>query len=179
MNRSPVRPLFAVLLLVLGISATAHAQLPVNNDAWKTRCNLLASQASAIQNGNAPALLVTATRNVASKPFLVLAVNRADAEQHFVSCAMYYMASISAFRSHDASDGADYAVLADAEFRDATGQSVTFSEHMKRMKFKASNLTSSLTSSPAETQAAIDAAGTMPLSLTLPVTRAEVSYPKR
>jgi len=179
MNRITSR-LIAAFVILLGVTAAAHAQLPVNNDMWKMRCNLLASQASAIQNGNAPALLISATRNVAAKPFVVIAVNRAENEQHFVACTMYYMAAIAAFRAHDTSNGADYAVLAGAEFKDATKQSLTFSEKMKRVKFKAANLTSSLTSSPAETQSALDAAGTMPLSLTPPpVSRAAVNYPKK
>ena len=166
-----------LLLLVFGISAAAHAQLPQNNDAWKTRCNLLAASASAIQNGNTPSILSAATRGVASRPYYVLAVNRAENDQHYVACTLFYMASISARQGNggkaDPDAAADYAILAGAELKDATGQSLTMSERMKRLKLKASGLTGgSLTSTPAETSAVIAASTTMPLTLTPAVTTA-------
>jgi hypothetical protein len=177
MNHFSVLRLSTLLLLVFGLSTAMHAQLPQNNDTWKTRCNLLAASASAIQNGNAPSVLSAATRGVASRPYYVLAVNRAENDQHFVACTLYYMAAIAARQGNggksDPDAAADYAILAGAEWKDATGQSLTMSERMKRLKLKASGITGgSLTSTPTETSAVIAAATTMPLTLTPPVTTA-------
>src|ERR1700679_35345 len=86
----------AILAAAFSVASTLHAQLPQNNEAWKTRCTLLASSASAIENGNPPAVLVASTRGLASHPFYVLAVDRAQADQHYVACTLYYMAAISA-----------------------------------------------------------------------------------
>ena len=175
MTRSAiVRSIACVFALLLGASTALHAQLPQNNDVWKTRCNLLASSASAIQNGNPPSVLVAATRGVASHPYYVLAVDRSQADQHYVACTMFYMAAISAKLGNggkpDPSAADDYLVLAGAEVKDARGESLTMSERFKRLQIKASAITGkSLTSTPAETTAVIDASTTMPLSLTPPV----------
>jgi len=167
---APVR-YFALLLLVLGFSTALRAQLPQNNEAWKTRCNLLAASASAIENGNPPAVLLRATRGVSSHPYYVLAVDRAQADQHYVACTLFYMAAISARAGNggkpDPSAAADYAILAGAELKDTRGESLTMTERFKRIEIKASALTGkSLTSTPAETSAVIDASTTMPLTLT-------------
>jgi hypothetical protein len=169
--------LSAVLLLAFGISVTLRAQLPQNNDTWKTRCDLLAASANAIENGHPPAVLVAATRGVSSHSFFVLAVNRSQEEQHYVSCALYYMAAIAAREGNggktDLDAANDYLVLAGAEVKSAHGQSLTMAEYFKQLKIKASGLTGqSLTSTPAQTEAAIVASSTMPLSLTPPVTTA-------
>ena len=175
MNRSSIRfSRLAALAAVLGIAASMHAQLPQNNEAWKTRCNLLASSASAIENGNPPAALVAATRGVNSHPYYVLAVDRSQADQHYVACTLYYMAAISARLGNggkaDPSAASDYLVLAGAEFKDAQGESLTMGERFARLKVKASGLSgSSLSSTPAETTAVIDASTTMPLTLNAPV----------
>jgi len=175
MTRSAlVRRIACVFSLALGVSAALHAQLPQNNEVWKTRCNLLASSASAIQNGHPPVVLATATRGVSSHPYYVLAVDRSQADQHYVACTMFYMAAISAKMGNggkaDPSAADDYLVLAGAELKDARGESLTMSERFKRFQIKASALSGkSLTSTPAETSAVIDASTTMPLSLTPPV----------
>jgi len=175
MTRSAlVRSIACVFALLLGASTALHAQLPQNNDVWKTRCNLLASSANAIQNGNPPSVLVAATRGVSSHPYYVLAVDRSQADQHYVACTMFYMAAISAKMGNggkaDPSAADDYLVLAGAEVKDARGESLTMSERFKRLQIKASALSGkSLTSTPAETTAVIDASTTMPLTLTPPV----------
>jgi len=175
MTRSvaPIRYI-ALLLLALGLSSALKAQLPQNNEAWKTRCNLLAASASAIENGNPPAVLLRATRGVASHPYYVLAIDRSQADQHYVACTLFYMAAISARAGNggksDPSAASDYATLASAELKDAHGESLTMSERFKRIEIKASFLTGkSLTSTPTETSAVIDASTTMPLTLTPPV----------
>jgi len=176
MNRSAhrIQRTVVAFLLALGVSAAAHAQLPQNNEAWKTRCNLLASSANAIQNGNPPSVLVAATRGVVSHPFYVLAVDRSQADQHYVACTLFYMAAISARMGNggqsDPSAANDDAILAGAELKDARGESLTLSEHFKRLQIKASGLSGkALTSTPAETSAVINASTTMPLTLTPPV----------
>ena len=161
---------FAVLLLILGMSTALRAQLPENNDTWKTRCNLLATSATAIQNGNPPAVLLAATRGVNSHPFYVLAVDRAQADQHYVACTLFYMAAMSARAGNggkpDLAAASDYAILAGAEVKDARGESLTFTERFKRLEVKASGLSGkSLTSTPTETSAVINASTTMPLTL--------------
>ena len=175
MTRSAlVRSIACVFALLLGASTALHAQLPQNNEVWKTRCNLLAASANAIQNGNPPSVLVAATRGVSSHPYYVLAVDRSQADQHYVACTLFYMAAISARAGNggkaDPSAADDYAILAGAEVKDARGESLTMSERFKRLEIKASALSGkSLTSTPTETTAVIDASTTMPLSLTPPV----------
>ena len=169
-----VRSIACTFALALGASTALHAQLPQNNEAWKTRCNLLAASAGAIENGHPPAILVAATRGVASYPYYVLAVDRSQADQHYVACTLFYMAAISARAGNggktDLSAADDYAILAGAEVKDARGESLTMTERFKRLGIKASAITGkSLTSTPAETMAVIDASTTMPLTLTPPV----------
>ena len=172
MNRiSALIRCFSVCLLLFGFSTALRAQLPQNNEAWKSRCNLLAASATAIQNGNPPAALLAATRGVNSHPFYVLAVDRAQADQHYVACTLFYMAAMSARAGNGGKPyltaASDYAILAGAEAKDARGESLTFSERYKRLQMKASGLTGKpLTSTPAETSAVIDASTTMPLTLT-------------
>ncbi len=169
-----LRSIACAFVLVLGASAALHAQLPQNNEVWKTRCSLLAASAGAIQNGHPPAALVAATHGVNSHPYYVLAVDRSQADQHYVACALFYMAAISARMGNggkvDPSAADDYVVLAGAELKDAHGESLTMSERFKRFQIKASALSGkSLSSTPAETSAVIDASTTMPLTLTPPV----------
>jgi len=167
---SVVRNLAATALLVAA-STAMHAQLPVNNDTWKTRCNVLATNAAAIDNGAAPAALVSATRGIKANDFYVLAVNRAEADQHFVACTMYYLAAISARTGNggkpDSATAANYSVLAGAELKQAKGESLSMGEYMKRVQMKVGALTgSTMTLTPNQTSAAIDAATTMPLLAT-------------
>ncbi len=96
MNPSFAFRLSTLLLLVFGLPTVMHAAVAAEHDAWKTRCNLLAASASSIQNGTPPSVLSAATRGVASRPYYVLAVNRAENDQHFVACTLYYMAAIAA-----------------------------------------------------------------------------------
>ena len=180
MTNSFARLRVAVALTILfGMVAALHAQqLPVNNDTWKTRCSVLASAAPAIVNGSTPSALVSATRGVAGRPFYVLAVNRAEAEQHYVACTMYYLAAISARTGNggkvDADAANDYTVLAGSELKLAKGQSLSFSETFKRLQIKVSGLTgTTMTLTPNETSAAIEAATTMPLSVSPAGTHAE------
>jgi len=168
----------AALATLLGMAATLHAQLPVNNDTWKTRCGVLASSAQAIDNGSTPAALVSATRGISGRPFYVLGVNRAEAEQHYVACTMYYLAAISARTGNggkaDPDAASNYTILAGSELKLARGQSLTLSETFKRIQMKVSGITgTTLTLTPNETSAAIDAATTMPLSVTPAGTHAE------
>ena len=67
-----LRRLSALAILIASASAI-HAQLPMNNDAWKTRCDLLTASAGAIANGNPPAALLGITRGVSAHSFYVLA----------------------------------------------------------------------------------------------------------
>jgi hypothetical protein len=168
MTLSSVVRRISALALVLGASAALHAQLPVNNDMWKTRCNVLATSAPTIDAGSTPAPLVSATRGIKANDFFVVAVNRADADQHYVACAMYYLAAISARTGNggkaDASAASTYATLASAELKQAKGESLSMGEYMKRVQMKFNALTGTpLTLTPAQTSAVIDAAGTMPL----------------
>ena len=166
------RPL-AVLLVLLPFAAALHAQLPVNNDAWKTRCNLLAASSKAIEDGTTPSLLVAATHGVTGKSFYVLALNRSQANQHYVACTLYYLAAI-AERSGNAGKGdpstaSDDATLASAEAKEARGDSASFYESWKRFTMKFTGLSgTTLTVTAAESAAVLSAATTMPLSLIPP-----------
>jgi len=170
----PVSVSLRHLLLSLLLSAAAlHAQLPVNNDAWKTRCNLLAASAKAIEDGTAPPLLVAATHGVAGKPFYVLALNRSQANQHYVACTLYYLAAISERAGNggksDPSTASDDATLASAEAKEARGDSPSFYESWKRFTMKFTGLSgTTLTVTAAESSAVLNAATTMPLSLIPP-----------
>jgi hypothetical protein len=168
----------ATLAIVLGATVATYAQMPVNNDTWKTRCNVLATSAPAIVNGSTPAALVSATRGVAGRPFFVLGVDRSQADQHYVACTMYYLAAISARTGNGGKadpDAADkYGILAAAELKLAHGESLSFTEQFKRLQVKFSGLTGeTLTLTPNETSSAIDAATTMPLTIAPAGTKAE------
>jgi hypothetical protein len=150
-----------------------HGQIPKDNEVWKMRCNLLASQDQAIQNGTVPAPLVAATRGVPGAKFNTFGFDRSGMNQHYVACTMFYLAAIADRAGNggkvDASASHDALVLAELDVKDAHGQDLTFSEKFKRTSGKATELTTpSLTS--AELMAVIDAASTMPLSLNPPPT---------
>ena len=165
-----LRRLSALAVLFAGASAIHAQQLPMNNDAWKTRCDLLTASAGAIANGNPPAALLGITRGVSAHSFYVLAVNRSQADQHYVGCTLYYLGAIAARSANDTSTASDYLLLASADAKDAHGQSLTMSERFKRITMKASSLTDkSLTLTPDQTASVINASTTMPLTLTPPV----------
>ena len=161
-----------VLLFLLAVTAAAvHAQLPVNNDAWKSRCALLSASSKEIEDGNPPASLIAATRGVAGKSFYVIALNRAQANQHYVACTLYYLAAIAEHQGNggkaDPSTSSDDATLASAEAKEARGESVSLYESWKRFLMKFSGLSgTTLTVTADESEAVLNAASTMPLSLT-------------
>jgi len=162
---------FAAILL-FAIVASLHAQLPNDNEAWKSRCNLLTSQSAIIQSGNLPAPLISATHGVPADDFFVLAVNRAQAGQHSTACTMYFLAAIAERVGNgarpDPLTAANYAIIGGSEWKLARHQHLRMKEHVTRVKLKVEEITGkeSLTLTPDQTMAALTAAGTMPLSLT-------------
>jgi len=168
---APLRRIVTLVIVVSAASA-ASAQLPANSDVWKDRCNLLASSSNAIQSGTTPAELVAATRGVTSRGFLVLAINRAQAGQHYVACTMYYLAAISeragngGVKPNLIAAGND-AIVAGSELKLARGQHLRMKEHTTRIAMRMHEMTGQpLTLTPPETSAVLDAATTTPVVLT-------------
>jgi len=170
LNAVSFRRAFAAILLFAAV-ATLHAQLPNDNEAWKSRCNLLTAQSTAIQNGATPALLIAATRGVPANDFFVLAVNRAQAGQHFTACTMYFLAAVAARSGNGAKpdpiSATNDAIVGGSEQKLANRHHLRMKEHLKRVELKVEEITGKpLTLTPDQTSAALQAAGTMPLSLT-------------
>jgi len=161
----------ASLVIVLGATAAISAQLPEDSQVWKDRCNLLAASSAAIQNGSTPASLLAATRGVTTRGFFVLAVNRAQAGDHYVACTMYYLAAIAERSGNGGAKPDPLAVTNDAivggsELKLAHHQHLRMKEHEVRIKLKVEEMTGQpLTLTPPETTAVLEAATTTPITL--------------
>ena len=158
-------------MIALGAFTALHAQLPVNNNVWKDRCNLLAASAGSIQSSTPPAALVAITRGVPARGFLVLGVDRAQAGQHYVACTMYYLAAIAERAGNGVTPNpiaaTNDAIVAGSEFKLARGHHLNMHEHVTRVKMKVEEITGQpLSLTPPETTAVLDASSTMPVSLT-------------
>ena len=162
-----------VLALLLSASAAMRAQLPVNDLAWKDRCELLAASANAIQSATPPAALASLMHGVPARGFFVLAVDRAQAGQHFVACTMYYLAALAdragngGMRDPNPLMAVNYATIGGSEDKLAHGHHLNMHEHVTRVKMKVEEMTGKpLSLTPPETTAVLDASTTMPVSLT-------------
>ena len=168
MSFALVRPLLFAFFVCTPIAV--HAQLPVNNDVWKTRCNVLANAAK--QGSATPAVFVSATRGIPGQKFYALAVDRGQAGEHYVACALYFLSAIS--EQHGNGGKADPkaansdAILAGAELKLARHQHLSMTEHLKRVEMKVETLSTPLGLTSDETAAVITASTTMPLSATPP-----------
>jgi len=161
----------ASLAILFGAAAAISAQLPIDTQVWKDRCNLLAASSSAIQTGATPAPLLAATRGVPARGFFILAVNRAQAGDHYVACTMYYLAAISERQGNGGFKSDPLAVTNDAivggsELKLAHHQHLRMKEHEVRIKLKVEEITGKpLVLTPPETSAVLDAAGTTPITV--------------
>ena len=139
---------------------------------WKDRCNLLASFSTQIQNGQISPSLAAMTRGVPARGYFVLAVDRAQAKQHYVACTMYYLAAIADREGNggakpDPLTSTKYAVIGGSELKLAHGRHLNMHEHMVRVKMKMDEATGQpLTLTPPQTTAVLDASTTMPITLT-------------
>jgi hypothetical protein len=162
---------FACILLSFAV-VTAAAQLPVDNGVWRDRCNLLASQSHATLSGATPALLITATRGIPADKFYAMAVNRAQAGDHYVACTMYSLAAISARAgnggTHDYTTANNDVILAAAELRLAHHQHLLMAQHLKRVEMKIDALGTTLSLNANESGQVIAAASTTPITLAPP-----------
>jgi hypothetical protein len=166
---APLRFVLALSLL-LSVSAALHAQLPTDSNAWKSRCNLLQANSAKIVDGTAPATLVSATRGVPGYDYFVLAVNRAQAGQHYAACTMYYLAAIAEHAGNggktDTVASSNYAVVGGSEWKLAQHHHLRMHEHVVRVKLKVEELTGKpLSLTPPQTSAVLDAASTTPIAL--------------
>jgi hypothetical protein len=138
---------------------------------WKDRCNLLANYSTQIQNGQISPALASMTRGVPARGYLVLAVDRAQAKQHYVACTMYYLAAIAERQGNggvqaDPLTSTKYAVIGGSELKLARGRHLNMHEHMVRVKMKMDEATGQpLTLTPPQTTAVLDASTTMPITL--------------
>jgi hypothetical protein len=162
---------FACIVLAFA-TVTAAAQLPVDNGVWRDRCNLLSSQANATLSGATPAPLVNATRGISAGKFHAMAVNRAQAGDHYVACTMYSLAAISARAGnggvHDYKTANNNVVLAAAELRLAHHQHLLMVQHLKRVEMKIDALGTTLSLNASESSDVIAAASTTPITLAPP-----------
>jgi len=158
---------FAIASILFSAAAALHAQVPVDNVAWKDRCKLLTALDKTIQSGTIPQALVSATRKVAGQKFITFAFDRAQSGEHTVACTLFYMGEIAIRAGNGGTDAITTkhaALLAQDEAKVAAGQTLTTSEKMKRSSMKLHQArVPALTS--ADLQAVVDAADTMPISL--------------
>lgn len=160
----------AALFLALTAATSLRAQLPIDSNVWKERCTLLSNNADKIQNGTAPAVMVSATRGIPGPEFYTMAVNRAEDQDHYVACTFYYMAAL-AERNGNGGKRDDKIVQADAilaasELRMAQHQHLTMAQHVKRFEMKATTLASTLTLDQQQSHAVLVAGTTFPITLT-------------
>ena len=157
-----------VALQLLTVAGAVLAQLPMNNDAGKARCNVLAAAQKAIDAGIVPGPLVAATRGVPGRDFFVLAVDRAQAKQHYVACTMYFLAAIADRAGNgghqDATQASNEAIVGGSELKLARGFHLKMAEHATRIKMKVEEMTGQpLSLTPPQTSAVLNAATTMPI----------------
>ncbi len=185
-DRMPTRFLrsLATLAVAAGTVVAAHAQLPVDNPVWKTRCNLLAASAADINKGATPASLVAATRGVGGAKFLSLAAEASNDGNHTVACTLFYLSAIADRAGNggktDASAADTASTLAASEVKLLHGGSLSMSDHMTWTGLKFTLMRASAVTSN-EAIAALDAAQTMPLSLSnaAPVQMADATRNKK
>jgi hypothetical protein len=158
---------FAIALILFSAAAALHAQLPVDNLAWRDRCKLLTSLDKTIQSGAIPQSLVSATRKVAGQKFITFAFDRAQNGEHNVACTLFYMGEIAIRAGNGGTDAITTRhapLLAQGEAKVAAGKPLTTGDKMKRSSMKMHQArVPALTS--ADLQAVIDAADTLPISL--------------
>lgn len=157
--------LAAVAMLLLG--ASAKAQLPTDNDAWKARCNVLRAAEMQFQNGEIAPELAAATRGVQGSKFVAFAWDRGSSGEHNVACVMYLMAAIADRKGNggkvDIGAAEDAETLAKVELKLLHGEKLTFSEKLKVAETKVGQIiSSSLTQKEAD--AVLVAASTVPIA---------------
>ena len=118
----------------------ARAQMPSDDDTWKARCLALSANADAIDKGSAPQEMLQTTHGLPAEKFAAVARERAGANQHYIACTLYYTASMADHMGNagkiDASRAHTEAVLAGAELKRATGQSLSLKEKVDRTSGK-------------------------------------------
>ena len=129
----------AAAVLLTASAAAAHAQMPRDNDAWKSRCAVLASQTADL-NHLSPAV-AELTRGVPGSKFQTFGFDRQAAGEHNVACTLFYLAAIANQASKDASAAKDAQLLANLEVKAMKGQQPSFTENLSRTKIKAYEIT--------------------------------------
>jgi hypothetical protein len=162
--------LSAAVVLLLSVPAL-RAQLPTDSMVWKARCDFLSKLDSQLQTGTVPPMLVAATRGVAGQSYTTFGWDRLRDGDPNVACTLFYMALI-ADRSGNGGKPAAFitrnaGILAHDESSPVRSQ-LTVAQRVKRSEIKLHQMrVPALTS--AQLQAVLDAATTMPISLTPPV----------
>jgi len=122
------------LSLFVSIAARAHAQEPVDNDVWKSRCLQLSSHSDAIDKGSAPPELLQATHGVPGAKFAAVGSERSNAGQHYIACTMYYTAAMAEHMGNggkiDPGRAHSDIVLGGTEAKRAAGLPLSFKEKM-------------------------------------------------
>jgi hypothetical protein len=128
------------LLLLAGLGVRLHAQEPMDNDVWKSRCLSLGAQADAIDKGSAPPELLQSTHGVPGAKFAAVGYERGNAGQHYIACTMYYTAALAEHQGNggkiDPGRAHTDIVLAGAEAKRASGLPLSFKEKMDRASGK-------------------------------------------
>jgi hypothetical protein len=136
--RLPIQILALSSLLLL--AARAHAQEPVDSDAWKARCLQLSAQSDAIDKGSAPQELLQTTAGVPGAKFAAVAQERANAGQHYIACTLYFTAALAEHLGNGGKIEPGRAhtdiVLGGAEAKRAAGLPLSFKEKMDRTSGK-------------------------------------------
>jgi hypothetical protein len=150
-----------LLGVVTGLCAHATAQMPSDDDTWKARCNALSANATAIDKGSASQALLQTTRGIAGDKFEAVAHERAGAGQHYIACTLYFTGAMAQHMGNggkiDAGRAHTDVVLAGAELKRATGQSLSFAEKMDSAGSKMPSVKKTPPLTPADVSAVLGA----------------------
>lgn len=156
---------FAMLLPVLG-AVVARAQMPMDNDAWQQRCDVLRN-ADPSARGIVPAWLRHAPQNVPGPAYTTFGWDRLRAHQLYVACTFFYLGAIADHngpRTHaDHVHAHESATMGRIASQLAHHQRVSVREGLTRAHAEAAEIPKPPLT-VAEEEAIVAAASTMPLA---------------
>jgi hypothetical protein len=161
-----------LLALPLLVIRPAHAQEPVDSDAWKSRCLALNTAAESIDKGSATPELLATTKGIAGAKFAAVAHERAGAGQHYIACTLYYTAAMAERMGNggkiDPAKSHSDVFFGGIELKHATGEALTFKEKMEATSGKVTGSVKSSQLSPVEVAAVFAAFSDAPTDVAKP-----------
>lgn len=156
---------FAMLLPVMGASVV-RAQMPMDNDAWQQRCDVLRN-ADPSARGTVPTWLREAPKGVPGPQFTTFGWDRLRARQPYVACTFFYLGAIADHngpKNHaDRVHAHESATMGRIAAQMAHHQPVSVREKMTRAHAEAAEIPKPPLTE-AEEEAIVAAASTVPLT---------------